>query len=268
MSSPKRRYFLERDKPDPRDRHYAFKLTEAHRARTLPPKIDLRGQMQPAFNQGNAGTCTAHAVAGAYAYLHRVHNGRHLRPSARFIFYNEMAMTRQLGKTCVVHLRDALKAVAYKGVCPESHCRYKDNDRLLHTKPHEKAFEAARRQKVASYHRILIEVHNRRDFLKHLKHCLADGYPFVFGFMTYESFDKRKGKWKDGIMPIPQRRKEKKEGGHAVMGVGYDDTKQAFIIRNSWGPEWGHNGYFLMPYEVISNPGISFDFWTIRGVTG
>lgn len=268
MSSPQRRYWLERDTPDPRDHNFAFRLTTEHDKRKLPARVDLRDKCLPAFNQGNAGTCTAHAIAGAYAYLHRVRKARHFRPSPRFVFYNEMAMTGQLGQKCVVRLRDALKAVAEMGVCPESHCRYKDSDRLLHTKPQKHAFEAARKRRVVSYHRILIEEHSHKDFLRHLKHCLADGYPFVFGFLTYESFDKRRGKWKDGIMPIPQRKKEKLQGGHAVMGVGYDDSKNAFVIRNSWGPEWGKDGYFLMPYELISNPIMAFDFWTIRDVTG
>ncbi len=70
-------------------------------------------------------------------------------------------------------------------------------------------------------------------------------------------------------MPIPNRRKEPKEkGGHAVMAVGYDDARKALIVRNSWGPAWGVNGYFLMPYKLVTDPKITFDFWTLRGVTG
>ncbi len=268
MAKPKRRYLLEPDVPDSRDNHYAFSLTPEHHARKLPPKVDLRPLCPAAFDQGNSGTCTAHAVAGAFAYLQRKHRLHSIVPSRRFIFYNEMAMTGQLNSNCTVHLRDALKAVAAKGVCPESHCKYKDDDRLLHKRPHEKAFRAARNRKLATYHRIPIERHSPPLFLKHLKHCLADGYPFVFGFMTYKSFDERRGKWKDGVMPIPNRKKEAQEGGHAVMAVGYDDARKALIVRNSWGPAWGVNGYFLMPYKLVTDPKITFDFWTLRGVTG
>ena len=35
------------------------------------------------------------------------------------------------------------------------------------------------------------------------------------------------------------------------MAVGYDDDRGVFIIRNSWGSNWGDNGYFYMPYEFI-----------------
>lgn len=62
-------------------------------------------------------------------------------------------------------------------------------------------------------------------------------------------------------MPGP---KEKFEGGHAVMAVGYDDETERFIVRNSWGADWGQNGYFTMPYEYVENRKLADDFWTIR----
>jgi C1A family cysteine protease len=268
MKSPRKVCTLERDVADHRDHEYAFALTSDHHARKLPPKVDLLAHCPSVLDQGASGTCTAHAVASAFAYLHKVHKSRRMKPSPRFVFYNERAMTRQLGAHCVVHLRDALKAAAVKGVCPDSVWPYRDDDRLLRRKPPKQAFQAAHKKRVATYHRILIESHPRRLFLSHLKHCLADGYPFVFGFQTYESFRKRSGKWKDGIMPIPNRRTEAKTEGHAVMAVGYDDARKAFLIRNSWSADWGMDGNFYMPYELITDPKIAFDFWTLRGVAG
>jgi C1A family cysteine protease len=40
-------------------------------------------------------------------------------------------------------------------------------------------------------------------------------------------------------------------GGHAVPLIGYDDTKQAFLVQNSWGTSWGNNGFFYLPYSVF-----------------
>lgn len=54
--------------------------------------------------------------------------------------------------------------------------------------------------------------------------------------------------------------------GHAVLAVGYDESKQRFICRNSWGPEWGDNGYFTMPYDYLMNDDLSADFWRINAI--
>lgn len=55
-------------------------------------------------------------------------------------------------------------------------------------------------------------------------------------------------------------------GGHAVMGVGYDDRNQWFIFRNSWGSGWGMDGYFTLPYAYVTDANLASDFWTIRVV--
>jgi C1A family cysteine protease len=60
--------------------------------------------------------------------------------------------------------------------------------------------------------------------------------------------------------------KEKLLGGHAVIAVGYDDTQQRFIVRNSWGPKWGMAGYFTIPYQYLTDTNLADDFWTVRMV--
>jgi C1A family cysteine protease len=52
-------------------------------------------------------------------------------------------------------------------------------------------------------------------------------------------------------------------GGHAVLCVGYDDATQRFIVRNSWGSNWGQAGYFTIPYAYLLNENLADDFWTI-----
>jgi C1A family cysteine protease len=61
-------------------------------------------------------------------------------------------------------------------------------------------------------------------------------------------------------MPTPG---DQKLGGHAVLIVGYDDTKKCLIVRNSWGENWGDKGYFYLPYQFVIN-GFAFDFWELE----
>ncbi len=97
-----------------------------------------------------------------------------------------------------------------------------------------------------------------------MKYVLSQGYPFVFGFSVFESFMTPEVA-KSGIMPIPQKR-ERLIGGHAVMAIGYDNSKKAFLILNSWGPEWGLDGTFWMPYSYIIDDSFCDDFWVLREV--
>jgi C1A family cysteine protease len=62
-------------------------------------------------------------------------------------------------------------------------------------------------------------------------------------------------------MPAPS---ERAIGGHAVVAVGYEDANQWFVVRNSWGTNWGLSGYFTMPYAYLIQTGLASDFWTIR----
>jgi C1A family cysteine protease len=79
---------------------------------------------------------------------------------------------------------------------------------------------------------------------------------------VYEAFESatvaRTGKLN---LPKPS---EKTLGGHAVMAVGYDDASKRFLVRNSWGEDWGQQGYFTMPYAYLADGNLADDFWTLR----
>ena len=83
----------------------------------------------------------------------------------------------------------------------------------------------------------------------------------VVGIQVYESFESD-AVAENGIVSMPTP-KENCLGGHAVCIVGYDDTKQWFILRNSWGSQWGDGGYFYLPYEYITSPFLASDLWIL-----
>ena len=80
----------------------------------------------------------------------------------------------------------------------------------------------------------------------------------------YESFESA-AVAKSGHAALPKSG-ESVVGGHAVVGVGYDDAKSWFVVRNSWGAGWGMKGYFTLPYAYVADNNLASDFWTIRVV--
>jgi C1A family cysteine protease len=147
-----------------------------------------------------------------------------------------------------------------QGVCTEDEWPYSTDLDVVTEKPPDQAYVDALQNKVIAYHRVT-------QNLRQMKGCLAEGYPFVFGFAVYESFESDEVA-RTGVVPMPDPNVEEQVGGHAVMAVGYDDSQQRFLIRNSWGADWGMDGYFTMPYAYLTDHQYSNDVWTIRGVTG
>jgi len=240
------------DLPDHRDKHYKVPWKSG---RALPPRVDLRGHCPPVYNQGKKlQSCTANAIGAAIEFDQiRQQSSEAFRPSRLFIYYNARWMNGTVDSDPGVGIREGLKTVAKRGVCPESLWPYKV--RKFRRKPSRECYLEAKKHSGIVYHRL------RRNLL-HMKICLASGYPFIFGMTVFDSFESKKLK-RTGHAPMP-RLYERSQGGHAVLAVGY--THRHFIVRNSWGTNWGMNGYFTLPYDYLNNPHLSDDFWTIRRV--
>ena len=139
-------------------------------------------------------------------------------------------------------------------MCPEKIWEY--NTSKFAIKPTQDCYDSALNNQVQEYLRISPHT------LYEVKHCLSDGYPVAFGFTVYESLMSSKVA-KTGIAQMPKNN-EQMMGGHAVLAVGYDDSKEALIVRNSWGSDWGLKGYFYLPYGYVTEDNLSADYWTIR----
>lgn len=99
--------------------------------------------------------------------------------------------------------------------------------------------------------------------LSQLQGCLAAGYPFAFGFTVFDGWYNQNPP--QTIIPVPSQT-DSPVGGHAVLCVGYDNTKSLFKIRNSWGASEGDNGYFYMPYAYVTEPTLANDLWVINSI--
>jgi C1A family cysteine protease len=240
------------DIPDARD--FMFAAPEAV-LRSMPKSVDLRSQCPPVYDQGRLGSCTANAIGGAFEFMQLKEGLEDFMPSRLFIYYNERKIEGTVDEDSGAMIRDGIKSVHKIGVCPEDTWPY-DIARFTEEPPAE-AYTEAKAHQVTVYRRVLQSLHQMQG-------CLASGTPFVFGFSVYESFESDEVA-RTGVVPMPSRT-EKLLGGHAVLAVGYDDDAQRFLVRNSWGPDWGMAGYFTMPYAYLTNPSLASDFWAIYAV--
>ncbi len=237
------------DLPDRRDFLYSALLRVPP---ALPSHVDLRPFCSKVEDQGNLGSCTANSLAGALEYLEIKDKVHYADLSRLFIYYNERVIEHSVRSDSGAMLRDGIKTLTKQGVCTEKKWPYVISNFAV--KPNASCYREAADHQITSYHRILT--------LDEMRACLAEAFPFVFGFTVYESFETQQVT-RTGIVDMPHPG-ERVVGGHAVVAVGFDDAQERFIVRNSWGTKWGMDGYFTMPYAYVSDRNLSDDFWTIR----
>lgn len=237
------------DLPDHRD--HLLQISEL--PLELPSKVDLHANCPPVYDQGSLGSCTANALAGAFDFERQRQKLQFLNPSRLFIYYNERVIEGNVSTDSGAMLRDGMKSIAKQGACPEAMWPYLTDQ--FQEKPTAACYANGAQHTAVQYSRVA-------QTLAGMKSCLAAGYPFVFGFTVYESFESD-AVAQTGAVPMPNA-SEGVLGGHAVMAVGYNDASQRFLVRNSWGTQWGLKGYFTMPYAYLTDPNLADDLWTIR----
>lgn len=250
-----RKYGWKRQLPDQRDKMW-FQLSGIEPAKVLPPMVDLRPTCPAVYDQGALGSCTANAIAGQCHFdMIRQKKKNNWIPSRLFIYYNERMMEDSIPYDAGANLRDGIKSLNTWGFAPEHMWAY-DISKFAEQPPVNVYTQALReRVKLKDYGAV------SQDLVS-MKTAIASSYPIVIGFTVYESFESQEVA-QTGIVPMPGAG-EQILGGHAVLIVGYDDSKSMFIVRNSWGSSWGQQGYFMMPYAYFTNPNLAGDLWCVR----
>lgn len=252
-----RRYGWRPDIPDKRDFYLTCRITAP-----LPKTVDLRAKCPPVYDQGNLGSCTANAIGAGHQFeqIRQAQSRGSFVPSRLFVYFNEREMEGTTAIDSGAYIRDGMKSVVKQGACPETpstgsgQATWPYDVSKFAKKPPAACYQHALKHQVLQYRRL-------DQILSQLKACLASGHPIVFGFTVYESFES-KSVAKAGVVPMPGGG-ERSLGGHAVLAVGYDDAKQWFVVRNSWGEKWGDKGYCYMPYAYLTDSDLAADFWTI-----
>ena len=199
----------------------------------------------------SGNSCTGNALAGALQFLEKKDKVLYIELSRLFVYYDERVEENTINIDSGAQIRDGIKTLAKLGVCSEICWPY--NIQNFAVQPGHNCYREAANHRILSYYRI--------NTLDEMVHCLNSGYPFVFGFSVYDSFESEEVA-NTGIVNMPTGN-EQLLGGHAVMAIGYDMNKKRFLVRNSWGINWGQQGYFTIPYDYLENRNLSDDFWCI-----
>jgi C1A family cysteine protease len=243
-------------KPDNEDHRDYFRVVGIIEEE-LPKEVDRTTECPEIYDQRSLGSCTANAINGLFQFNLIKHGFESFIPSRLFLYFNERRDEGCIAEDSGAMIRTGMKSINKDGVCHETTWPYVESK--FKNKPTIKAYIEAKGHQSISYSRV-------PQTLIDMKSCLAEGFPFVFGFQVFNSM-MTKQVATTGKVPMPDPQ-DVPQGGHAVMAVGYSDSKGCFIVRNSWGYNWGIGGYFYLPYEYLTNKELSSDFWTIKLVEG
>ena len=204
----------------------------------LPTSVDLSSDFPEPKSQGNQGSCVGWAVAYALkSYQERKERGWDLTkeehqfsPSA---LYNSIRVGGCDGGS---YIPDAFEALLDWGALSLKQFTYDETvcSRLPTTREKRSAVE---------YRISSVRVVNVQSATELKSHLAAD-IPIVIGMEVYDNFDSYSG-------GVYSRVEGSLRGGHAVTVVGYDDSRGAFKIINSWGKSWGENGFAWIAYDTF-----------------
>jgi C1A family cysteine protease/peptidoglycan hydrolase-like protein with peptidoglycan-binding domain len=240
------------------------KMSEQWVYLALPETIDLSFWCSSIEDQGKLNACTAHAGAALIEYFERRSFNQYIHASRLFLYKAARTLMQREGDSGA-SLRETMKAMVLFGVPPEKYFPYEEDE--FDTEPSSFCYAYAQNYQAIRYFRLDDSRLRPDELLAQIKLTLVAGFPCMFGFTVYDSiYDSSNPK---GHIPYPTQG-DKREGGHSLVAVGYDDyqhvkdAKQpgAFLIRNSWGIDWGDRGYGWLPYDYVLN-GLARDWWSL-----
>lgn len=208
--------------------------------RTEISSIDLRPGFTHIKSQGNQGACTAFVLTAIYEYILKTNNAQDSDLSESFVYYNARKKKDQTHLDSGSNFHDSIGSLMESGVCTESLFPYDPG--VFNKEPGREAYEDG-----AS--RLVKKALNVNTDIDDIRSALAEGYPVGISLKVFDSFPETM----NGFIHRPGKDelKNEKPGNHAMVICGYSDEQRVFIVRNSWGTDFGENGYCYLPYSYI-----------------
>jgi C1A family cysteine protease len=216
-------------------------------------EIDLRSFGSPIEDQGELGSCTSQATIGMVEEDRRIRLKDKTDYSRLFLYYNTRLIEGTINEDSGASLSDTIKALNKFGAPPEKECPY--DITKFKSKPSSKAYLDG--IKIAKF--TYLNLTSPTAYIT----CLKQGFPFVIGIDCFSQIEDVN--FIHPIIDLPKKGEES-VGGHAICIVGLHKRggQWYYIVRNSWGVDWGLRGYAYIPVSYINDKNLSWDAWTIR----
>ena len=212
----------------------------------LPEAANLQKFAPSVGDQGHQGSCVAWSSAYAARTIEEAARSGADPNSLRFspaFLYNQIGLENCDGS----YIEKAMEFMTQSGSVPYDQFPYSDQD--CSKQPDQQLLDQARQYKMRGFNRLTPGDRNNVLDLHAIKENIAQGAPVVIGMQVGGSY-MQPMLGKDLWTPTDEDRSLMGFGGHAQCVVGYDDRKYggAFLLMNSWGPQWGNNGFAWVRY--------------------
>lgn len=221
------------------EEYKSIPLASAPMMGTLPAQKDLSSFFPIAGNQGMQSSCVGWAVAyGLKSYQEAVE--RKQRPSSDLQTYSPAYIYNQIKNgdcnsgSSIERALDILKSEGVAKLSDFPYTQYSCSSR-----PDNNTKAKARPFTIADWRRV--DINNQIE----VKSQIASGFPIVIGMYVDDGFKNLRGN------RVYSTTSGNDLGGHAMIVVGYDDSKQAYKVFNSWGTDWGDNGFGWISYSIF-----------------
>ena len=154
------------------------------------------------------------------------------------------------GVSDLISFETIFKSIRSKGFCIETEFRTNKNNLSCESIPNN-LYEKAIPYKFIKVYRVL-------NNLTDIKTVLLNEYPILIGFSVYSKLSRISDKlW------IPDHNTEQNMGGIGGVLVGFMEERKLFIMAQTYGKNFGQNGYILVPYEYILNKNYTFEMYAL-----
>lgn len=222
------------------------------------PSVDLRRFFSPVRDQGPVGSCTAFAVAGMYEAIMNRNNPSltvNADLSERFIFYHTNINKGKGDEGSSFH--DQLNVMGRFGICAEALFPY--TPECMDAAPSAAATADALNHRVTLARQVPLRSEGSKYDCVTANHAmltsaLTEGYPVGISLMLFDDFGSHPG----GHVPRPadDAVEHGEHGHHAMVIVGYSERDKCYIVRNSWGEDFGDKGYCYISASYIDDPAL------------